>query len=256
MTTENNQTPAPTAQTDPSKVAATLYDNNEGAPAPKTGADADAKPTGNTDDAAAAAAQKATDDATAAAKAAAEAAEKEAYEKMSPDEKKAHDELKAKEAEEAAKAPVKVEDLALPEGFVADPEVMAVFGEVAADLKLNKEQAQKLVPVGAKIAEAIATRQAEFMAETRKEWREQVKNDKVIGSEAAMGIAKKGYNQVATPELKKLMDDTGLGDHPEFIRLFHTIGERVSEESTLVRGGNGAPSQVSPEDKMYTHPTS
>ena len=61
-----------------------------------------------------------------------------------------------------------------------------------------------------------------------------------------MDMASRAFAEFSTPELQKLMDETGLGNHPELLRIFAKVGERLGEDSLVVGTGLGA-NQMSPE---------
>ena len=117
-----------------------------------------------------------------------------------------------------------------PEGVQFDDHVIGAFSEVAKDLNLPQEHAQKVLD---KMAPVIAARQAEQFQAARNDWAETAKADKEFGGEKLaenLGVAKKALDAFATPELRKLLDDSGLGNHPEVIRMFYRTGKAISED--------------------------
>ena len=52
-----------------------------------------------------------------------------------------------------------------------------------------------------------------------------------------LALASKAMDAFATPELKQVLDQTGLGNHPELIRAFVRVGRQISEDR-LVPGGS------------------
>ena len=61
-----------------------------------------------------------------------------------------------------------------------------------------------------------------------------------------MDYAKRAYSQFASPELSQVLDNTGLGNHPEVIKAFSKIGQLLGEESLAVGSGLGR-EQMSPQ---------
>jgi hypothetical protein len=51
-----------------------------------------------------------------------------------------------------------------------------------------------------------------------------------------LAAAKMALDTFGTPELRTLLIETGLGDHPEMIRAFVRAGKAISED-TLAMGG-------------------
>ena len=130
---------------------------------------------------------------------------------------------------EAQGAPEKYE-FASPEGSSVDPVVLQRYAEVARELNLPQDQAQKVID---KIAPALAERQAEQIQAAHTAWIESTHSDKEIGGQelqANLSIAQKALTQFGSPELKTLLDQSGLGNHPEIIRLLVRAGKSISEE--------------------------
>jgi hypothetical protein len=135
------------------------------------------------------------------------------------------------------KAPEKYEFRA-PEGLQLDDAVIGAFSEVAKELDLPQEAAQKVID---KMAPVFAARQAEQLKAVSAEWTRASMADKEFGGEKIaenLAMAKKALDDFATPELRKLLDETGLGNHPEVIRVFYRAGKRLSED--VVVGGRRA----------------
>lgn len=162
----------------------------------------------------------------------------------------------AKEGEVTG-APEKYE-LAAPEGFQLEPDTTAAFESVARELNLTNDQANKLVPLGAQLVAKVQAQQAEAHQQQVTKWAEDTKADKEIGGEkfdASLATAVKARDRFATPELKNLMDQTGLGNHPEVVRLFHRIGTAISDD-TFVQAASAGGSQKTAASVLFDHPSS
>ncbi len=135
----------------------------------------------------------------------------------------------AKAPAEAPKAPEAYEFKA-PEGRVFDSEVMASYSQVAKELNLSQESAQRLLDaVGPKMAE----RQMAMIEATRNGWADNSKSDREFGGEKLsenLGVAKKALDAYGTTELRTLLNETGLGNHPELIRFMFRAGKAISED--------------------------
>lgn len=145
-------------------------------------------------------------------------------------------------------APEKYEFVA-PEGLKFDEAVVGAFSEVAKELNLPQDAAQKVLD---KMAPVMAARQAEQMEAARTEWAGSSKADKEFGGdklEENLGIAKKARDAFATPELRTLLDETGLGNHPEVIRFFYRAGKAISEDKVV--GGKATPASASDARSLY-----
>ena len=129
----------------------------------------------------------------------------------------------------SAAAPEKYEFKA-PEGLEYDPEILGAFTEAAKEAKLSQDAAQQLIE---KMAPAITARQADQVKAIHKEWQDASSADKEFGGEKLaenLGVARKALDNLATPELRTLLEETGLGNHPEVIRLLFRAGKAISED--------------------------
>ena len=129
-----------------------------------------------------------------------------------------------------------------PEGVQFDDALIGAFSEVAKDLNLPQEQAQKVLD---KMAPVMQARQLEQLQAARADWAESAKTDKEFGGEKLaenLGMAKKALDTFATPELRALLNESGLGNHPEVIRMFYRTGKAISEDR-VVTGQGGAANQ-------------
>lgn len=83
-------------------------------------------------------------------------------------------------------------------------------------------------------------------------WGEQSRNDKELGGQKFddnLATAQKGVAAFASDGFKRVLDETGLGNHPEVLRHFYTLGQKVSEDK-LVFGGATA-GDKSMADRFY-----
>lgn len=130
-------------------------------------------------------------------------------------------------------------ELKMPEGVQLDSAAAEEFTAIAKELKLDQAAAQKLADIGAK----MATRQAEAHAQLVETWTEQVKTDKEIGGDKLdenLGVARKAIDTFGSPELKALLNSTGLGNHPEVVKLAFKVGKAISEDRFVQGSPKGA----------------
>lgn len=184
-----------------------------------------------------AAADKAAADAAANTPEAKAAAEKAASEKAAADAAANTPEAKAAAekaaAEKAGAVPDKYEFTA-PAGVELDADAVGEFSGLAKELKLPQAQAQRVVDVGVKMrqkAEAAFTAQ---MTKIHSDWIESSKADKEYGGaafDANLATAKLAL-QGEAPEFVKMLNETGLGNHPEMIRHLYRIGKTRKSDTT------------------------
>lgn len=134
------------------------------------------------------------------------------------------------EASAEAKAAPETYEFKAPEGRVFDSEVIAEYSKVAKELNLSQEAAQRVLDaVGPKLAE----RQAAQIEAVRNGWADNSKADKEFGGDKLtenLGVAKKALDQFGTAELRSLLNESGLGNHPEVIRFMYRAGKAISED--------------------------
>lgn len=119
------------------------------------------------------------------------------------------------------------------EGVVFDSGVIDSFSEVAKELNLTQDQAQQVLD---KMAPVLQERQVAQLTAARGEWLKSIQNDKEYGGDKLnenLGIAKKALGQFASEEFKTLLGQSGLGDHPEVLRLFYRVGLSMSEDGVV-----------------------
>ena len=154
--------------------------------------------------------------------------------------------------EVAPAAPEKY-DFAMPEGFDLNQEVAGEFEAYARELNLPQDKAQSVVDMGVKLLQSAQAQQAEAYQQTQEQWRNEVVNDKEIGGQALaenLSYAAKVLDTFA-PDLRGVLDETGLGNHPAFVKAFVKIGKAISEDR-LVGGAQQTPGAVSdPAAKLF-----
>ena len=145
-----------------------------------------------------------------------------------------------------------------PEGAEA---YQADFDKFAGDmdgwLKANPNASAReaLAEAAARQAKLVGESQAQAMAQRDQQisaWGDELKADKDFGGEAFdknVATAIKGLEAVGSPELRQMLDQTGLGSHPEIVRAFKKVGELVAD-APFATGAQPAQS-ASPAARMY-----
>lgn len=131
------------------------------------------------------------------------------------------------------------------EGRNLDSETMSTFAEVARELDLTQDSAQKILD---RMAPQMAQRQQAQIEAIRKEWVAASQTDAEFGGDKIaenLATARKALDQFGTPELRALLNESGLGNHPEVIRMMYRAGKAISEDTYVGRaastGGKPAP---------------
>lgn len=170
---------------------------------------------------------------------------------------KAPDAAAAAKTEADAKAPEKYAPFKLPEGQEVDTALLDEFTPTLKELKLDQEAAQKVINFAPRLVQATVEKttaailQQVGLADHAK-WAAQVQNDKELGGEKFaenVAVAAKAAQTFASPALLAVLKQTGLGNHPEMVRLFHSIGKQISEDGFVPGGRSQAPKSL--EERLY-----
>ena len=130
-----------------------------------------------------------------------------------------------------------------------DPDVITAFGEVAKELDLPQDAAQKVLD---KVAPVIQAKQAKVLEQVKTDWANDSQADKEFGGEnldANLEVAKSALDAFGNDALKSLLQETGFGNHPEIIRFMYRAGKAISEDSYVgnSEGANAKGSNI-PKD--------
>lgn len=153
-------------------------------------------------------------------------------------------------------APQDVE-LKLPEGVKVDEQFLTKAKEAFKAQGMSAVQQQAVVDT---YAAHVAEQNAAFEAQQQKqrdEWRASIKADPEIGGakfEASQAVVAKAVDKFFPPEFRKLLDLTGMGDHPAMFKGLFQIGSRISEDT--IAGGVGEGTRPVTLANFYDHPTS
>lgn len=135
-------------------------------------------------------------------------------------------------------------DFKPPEGQTFDDQVIAKFADTAKALNLTQAQAQQILD---DVVPAMQARQQAQMEATRNEWVQQAKQDTEYGGDKLaenLTVANKALHEFASPDLIKLLEESGLANHPEVIRMFWKTGKAISEDGFVAGGGKPAAEQT------------
>lgn len=140
-----------------------------------------------------------------------------------------------------------------PEGKEFNSDVLSNFEQAARELNLSQDAAQTILD---KVAPAIEAAQQKALDATKAQWETDTRNDPELGGaklDANLATAKKALEAFGSPELKNLLNDSGLGNHPEVIRMFAKAGKAISED-TFVAGRQSPAASAQPASVLYpTH---
>jgi hypothetical protein len=148
------------------------------------------------------------------------------------------------------KAPEKYE-FQSPQGAEFDDKVLGVYSDVARELDLSQEDAQKLLD---KVAPALQERALERQGMMRTEWADQARADQEIGGDAFdanLDVANQALARFASPDFINLLQESGLGNHPEMIRAWVKVGKAVSPDNFVAGLGTPPQRELTDAEVMY-----
>lgn len=130
----------------------------------------------------------------------------------------------------------KPEDYAfeMPKEMAYDKGILDKFTNQAKDLKLSKDQAQKFLDIG---IDNIKQQQIQHM-KVREGWVNEIKTDKDFGGDKFNETVTRAQRVLSDPEIgsqvfNQLLESTGLGDHPEVIKMLARIDKKYGEDKSV-----------------------
>lgn len=122
------------------------------------------------------------------------------------------------------------EGLKLADASAVDDVQLANYKALAKELNLTPESAQRILDFEAERLAAGAEQAA-------KDWQEQVKTEYGDKLPAVMATCARAMNTFGGDELRELLDQTGLGNHPVMVKAFHKAGKMLEEDKHLSPNG-------------------
>lgn len=135
-----------------------------------------------------------------------------------------------------AAAPVIPEkyEFTLGEGRSLVPELIDAVSPVFKELGLTQDNAGKLVGAYDKVAQALeAKAESDFQAFMKKTAESNIAAiKKEWGNEydTNMPVANRAIARFLSDNAKKALEDSGLGNNPEFVKAFYQIGKMIQED--------------------------
>lgn len=141
-----------------------------------------------------------------------------------------------------AEGPPEKYEFTLPEGMALDEAALGKFEPVLRDVGLTNEQANKLAGVFAEIRAADLQASQTAFVEQVNGWLGEVKADPDLGGakfDSTVKAAGAAMAAFGTPALREVLNNTGLGNHPELVRLMSRVGAALQEDKTAGPAGAG-----------------
>lgn len=147
-----------------------------------------------------------------------------------------------------------VYDFKFADGVPVDDAFKADMTAWAKEHKLDPKAAQGAADLAAKYGESMAEKFTNDMVNLRNEWATQARADKEYGGDnfdANLAGANAALQRFGSLELIKVLKDTGLGNNPEVIRLFHNINKTISQDSVAAAITASASAEKTQAQRMY-----
>jgi hypothetical protein len=173
--------------------------------------------------------------------------------------------LKQAEIEKGKVVPEKYE-FKMPDGVKVNQELVDAVSPVLKELKITQADAQRLVdaytPVIQKQTEAMVKAQADesmkVFNQIKTEWKNET--EKLLGANKDVEIAHAArfINKFGSPALRQVLNETGLGNHPELVKVFIEAGKKLSQDPMPTGKTQSPVGQEGGLDpaKFYTHASS
>lgn len=161
---------------------------------------------------------------------------------------------KQPEAPEQPEAALTVDDLKaiVPEGFELQAETAEEFVKAIADPELDpKTRAEQLIKLHAEAIEAQFKELAEQHQAQVAEWERQTRAEFGSGLDAALQRAKAVATEYGGDGFLDVLDQSGLGSHPEVIRFLAKVGEQLAEAGGVTAEGEASSADIAPVLKVF-----
>src|SRR5258707_1345298 len=169
-------------------------------------------------------------------------------------ESKAQEEPKPKDKEpDAQQVPEKYADFKLPDGYQFDKASLDQATALFKENGLSQDQAQKLVDFYAANSLQAAEAPYKEWANLQKQWTDQI-GERFPGEKSTQvksmisGVIDSALPPSLAMGLRKALDITGAGSHPDVVEALSILLKPLSE-GTPVRGGSPSPAGQRPPDQ-------
>jgi hypothetical protein len=156
----------------------------------------------------------------------------------------------------APQVPVKY-DLKLPDDALVGADWMERTVALARERGLSAEQAQAVLEHGNSAVMHYQDAQSAATKSIVDGWAKEAENDKEIGGPAFaknVEYAKRVVDRFGTDAFRAALNDSGLGNHPELLRVFSRIGRLIAEDATVLGGGRPSAPPKSQAEVLYGGP--
>lgn len=166
---------------------------------------------------------------------------------------------KADDKTDAGKGAAPVEyKLSLPKDSLLDASRVDEIVSDAKERGLSNEAAQENLNRESGAVARFQEAQSEEVEGIRKDWVEETKADKEIGGEKlkeTQELAQRVFTRFGNEALKDIFEETGFGDHPEWVRFVSRIGKAMADDQLEMPGSQAKGGKKSAEELLYPSTT-
>jgi len=169
---------------------------------------------------------------------------------------KTDEEKAAAVAAEKAKPPEKY-DLKVPKDSKLDDDAVGRIAAFAKEQGLSNDAAQSLLEREHDAVSRYNESLEASLDEKADEWMEEAKKDKEIGGDdfkKNAELSKRVLDRYAPESFRKILDESGYGNHPDLVRTFVRIGKAMSEDQLVKSGGKSGGKKTLAERLYPNHP--
>ncbi|KHM51606.1 hypothetical protein SAMN02745671_01690 [Anaerovibrio lipolyticus DSM 3074] len=130
------------------------------------------------------------------------------------------------EKKESSNAPEKYEDFKVPEGFTFNEEALGEYKDLAKELDLSQEKAQKLVDYQVKLMQKQRDNLDEFAKKEAATWKAETKK---AFSDKEIADAVRGFKS-APQDVQDMLAACGFENHKSFVEFFMHVGRSIKED--------------------------
>jgi len=143
-------------------------------------------------------------------------------------------------------------EIAMPEGMEVDNNLLAAAAPTLTKLKATNEDAQALTDAYIEVRSKEAEATAKTWADKRAKWIADAKADEAIGGDnwenTLQNVDAVRKSEFHTEGFGELVDATGVGDHPEVIRMVNGFGKTLKANEALVKENAELKAKLTGED--------
>lgn len=147
----------------------------------------------------------------------------------------------------------------MPEGIELDQDAVRVAHEAFHKLGISQQQGAELIRLQAELVDGQQKKLLEADQAAQKQAAEDLRKDEEFGGAAFdqnIALAQAAVEKLGGDDLKKVLDETGLGNLPPLIKAFAKMGRMMGDDAILGKGPRAdfIPSKVEAKtqiDELY-----